>query len=258
MPVFSGAWTGAAGKTMNVTTPMIISDEAIKYILFQRTAYLRLPQSWAYRAWKKFVPVPTYVQTVELEARFRGGAIRRLYEADMRKELDTLAGALPPTCRSVLDIGCGVAGFDVLLAEHYAGQAGGRPDFHLLDKTRVENSVFYGFKPHGAFYSSLDVARRMMVANGTPEKCVHLHEATATNEIGIDGPVDLIVSLISWGFHYPLETYLNRVCELLGGGGMLIVDVRKGTGGLELLRRKLGQVSVLHEEERFQRIRALK
>ena len=55
-----------------------------------------------------------------------------------------------------------------------------------------------------------------------------------------------------------LESVGLPVCELLGGGGMLIVDVRKGTGGLELLRRKLGQVSVLHEEERFQRIRALK
>src|SRR5690606_38151004 len=50
-------------------------------------------------------------------------------------------------------------------------------------------------------------------------------------------PVDSVVSLISWGWHYPVSTYLEPVRSALPPGGRLILHIRPRTGGEEELRR---------------------
>lgn len=40
-------------------------------------------------------------------------------------------------------------------------------------------------------------------------------------------PLDLVISLVSWGFHFPVSTYLDQVHDLLREGGRLILDLRK-------------------------------
>jgi SAM-dependent methyltransferase len=143
----------------------------------------------------------------------------------------------------------------VFLSQHYGGQ---QPVFYLLDKTEIERSVYYGLRSRGAFYNSLDVAKEMLVSNGVSEKCVQLIEATATNEIDIDREVDLVISLISWGFHYPVEAYLERVYDILAEGGSIIMDVRKGADGLGMLENALSKVNVIADHGKFQRVLAIK
>jgi SAM-dependent methyltransferase len=233
---------------------MHIPDEAVPYILFQRTAYLSLPVAVLARL-HSVLPAALYNALVEREARTRRDKIKRLYAEDMRHEYETIRGALPAECAAVLDIGCGVAGIDVLIHQHYADPA---LDIFLLDKTQVEQRVFYQFKPEGAFYNSLTVARDLLVANEIDAAHVHLHEATATNEIAIDTPIDLVLSLISWGFHYPVETYVQRVHEVLRPGGVAILDVRKQTSGLEVLNALFAEVDVLLETKKQHRVAARK
>ena len=55
-------------------------------------------------------------------------------------------------------------------------------------------------------------------------------ETPAPNLEALDGSVDLIYSHMSWGFHYPLETYLDAAAEILKPSGRLILlvdEVRK-------------------------------
>lgn len=234
---------------------MTVSNEALKYILFQRTGYLRFQNTFAYRVFKRILPFSFYNQLVTIEARLGSSRIKSLYDDDMSKEYQTIKDFLPKTCNSILDIGCGVAGIDVYLDRHYKGQ---QPDFYLLDRTKVEGSVFYGFERTGAFYNSLDVARTMLTSNGIPDGRVHLLQATDKNEINIENPVDVVISLISWGFHYPIETYLSRVHGLLSDGGSLIVDIRKGTNGFSALNGVFGRVDVIQDSSKFQRILAVK
>ena len=42
--------------------------------------------------------------------------------------------------------------------------------------------------------------------------------------------VDLAVSFLSCGFHYPLSTYEGFFSNVLAGGGAMIVDVRQTQG----------------------------
>lgn len=240
-----------------MSTNLAVPDAAIPYILFQRTAYLRFPVAPVYRFFNRVLPfeTPLYNVVVAVESRLRRRQIKALYAQDMRREYQTFRRCLPERCNAVLDVGCGVAGIDVLIARHYPDRD---PRFFLLDKSHVEKNVFYLFKRQGAFYNSLDVARTLLTGNGVPPECVRLLEANERNEINIDAQVDLVLSLISWGFHYPVATYLDRVRALLSDDGVLILDVRRGTGGLEDLRRAFRQVEIVQAADKFDRVLARK
>jgi SAM-dependent methyltransferase len=222
---------------------MTVPDEAVKYILFQRALFLRFPDTFTYRVLNRILPFSIYNRLVEREGKIYHSSIKAEYKDNMSREYLSIRDSLPKTCSSILDIGCGVAGIDVLLNNHYEG----KPTFYLLDKTKIEKSVFYDFKHRGAFYNSLDIAKEMLIQNGISERSVHCLEATDANEIDIHRKVDLVISLISWGFHYPIETYLERVYDILIEGGSLILDVRKGTNGIEELNNKFGRVDVVYD-----------
>ncbi|HEU4409995.1 MAG TPA: hypothetical protein VFS43_32370 [Polyangiaceae bacterium] len=234
---------------------MVIPDSAVKYILFQRTGYLRFPKTLLYRALDKALPFSIYNAVVEAESRLGRDRVKALYSDAMGAEYETIRAALPKACSAVLDIGCGVAGLDVFLERHYRGQ---EAHFYLLDKSRTEKAVYYDMASKGAFYNSLGVAEDLLSGNGVPRRRIHLLEANDANEVRVDRPVDVVVSLISWGFHYPVATYAKQVREALADGGVVILDVRKGEGGLDELRRHFGSVEVLQSEPKYDRVVAKK
>lgn len=236
---------------------LAVPDAAIPYILFQRTAYLRFPVAPVYRFLNRTLPfqTPLYNVIVAIESRLRKRRIKALYAEDMRREYGTFRHCLPECCAAVLDIGCGVAGIDVLIQGHYPSRD---LRFYLLDKSQVEKNVFYLFNTRGAFYNSLDVAGALLTDNGIAPDCVRLVEANQRNEINVESQVDLVLSLLSWGFHYPVATYLDRARELLSDGGVLILDVRRATDGLAELRRAFRQVEIVQAADKFDRVVARK
>ena len=237
-----------------MNTDICLPDHAIRYVLLQRTAYLAMPRTIVYRALSKISPWDLTNFVVPVEARFRKSRIRKLFNEDIAREYESIRPALPAHCSAILDVGCGIGGIDVLLNRHYSDT---RPTFFLLDKTQVD-SVYYGFKSKGAFYNSLDVAKEVLTANGVADGKIELVQATEDNRIEIASPIDLAISLISWGFHYPVGTYLERVHELLRPGGHLILDVRKGTDGEAAIRGKFASVQPVEVTEKYTRVLAVK
>ena len=157
--------------------------------------------------------------------------------------------------QTILDIGCGVAGIDLFLDKHYMN---GEVEFFLLDKSHVEEKIHYLFEEKGAYYNSLKIAKTMLTDNGIDESRVHLIEATDNNEIKINSKVNLVLSLISWGFHYPVGVYLDRVYQLLNKGGILILDIRKNTDGFDLLNKKFGNYKLISERAKYCRVYAVR
>jgi SAM-dependent methyltransferase len=154
-------------------------------------------------------------------------------------------------CSNILDVGCGVAGLDYFLYCHYNND---KLQLDLLDKTHINRNVYYGYKSRGAFYNSLDLAKELLISSGIPPNNIHLHEATMFNDINVSCKFDLVVSLLSWGFHYPVETYLDRVYDLLRGDGVLIMDIRKGSNGIHVLQRKFNKINIIFEQTKFYRV----
>src|SRR5262245_3259185 len=58
------------------------------------------------------------------------GELKSLYAADVARDLMLLQPYLPQRADAILDIGCGMAGIDLLLWRHY-----GDPVLNLLDGT---------------------------------------------------------------------------------------------------------------------------
>lgn len=227
------------------------------YILFQRTEYLRMARSknrLVQFLYKIFLSVSSFNLYVKIEAFLFHKRVSESYDKDMNFEYSTIKNYLPKDAKNVLDIGCGVAGIDAILFTHYYKNL----DVYLLDKSAVNHKVFYSFENMGAFYNSLSIAHDLLLLNGVPMEKIYTQEVTNDNKINFQNSFDLVISLISWGFHYPISTYLDQVYSKMQTGGVLIVDVRKETDGEDIIRKKFGTLSVILDEKKYRRILAVK
>ena len=105
--------------------------------------------------------------------------IKSIFNKDIHKEYSEIKTYLPKKIDSILDIGCGVAGIDILISNHYHNNIG----IHLIDKTQVDKNIYYRFKQKGSFYNSLELSRKLLEFNGIDHKKIHLQEATPNNQI---------------------------------------------------------------------------
>jgi SAM-dependent methyltransferase len=138
--------------------------------------------------------------------------------AEYRALRPLLAGLAPGR---IADIGCGYAFFDLFAARDLGASV-------LLIDLEANERRHFGFQPEGAAYSSLAVARALLVANGVPDdRIATLNPGTADPVAA--GPVDLAVSFLSCGFHYPVSLYAGFFRQAVRPGGSVIVDLRAAT-----------------------------
>lgn len=232
---------------------IVLPREAIRYILLQRTGYLRDDRLFRFLSRLVYLrPLSSF--SVFSRTLLFGKRLEKAFLADIHAEFLTLENSLPAAGRSILDVGCGLAAIDVHISRYYDHKA----DIFLLDRTSTEKKVYYDFNDSGAFYNSLEVSKRLLTTNGVPEENIHLQEATADNAIEFGEQFDIILSLISWGFHYPVETYIRPAFSKLKPGGIVILDIRKDTGGEAALGQFFEDVSVVLEREKYRRVIATK
>lgn len=224
---------------------LVVPDRALPYVLMQKTRLQRL--SGITTLFRQ----PYFAWLARLEARVWAEDTRRNYVALMRREYATLASALPSRASHVLDVGCGVAGIDVLLFQHYRRDAGIM--FSLLDRTQTDARLRYGFADQGEFYNSLEVARELLIANGVSAGRIQLIPAQEGYIVPVH-QVDLALSLRAWGFHFPVETYLPAVMRAMRPGAWLIIDVRPHTGGEDALQRAGLEVHPVKQKLKYKRL----
>lgn len=127
------------------------------------------------------------------------------YATDVANDFAQMEPHFPEKVDTILDIGCGLAGLDVLLRRKYP-----KARVMLLDK---EVGVpYYNFEQGMAPYGNRAAAEELLLANG-------VHDAEWIEGSG-ELEADLIVSTLAWGFHFPLSTYKVR--------GFCIADLRRG------------------------------
>lgn len=123
--------------------------------------------------------------------------------------------------RSFLDIGCGLAGPSVLISKYLND-----PWTFLLDK-EDNNQLRYGYENHDAFYNKQYLTEQFFRLNGHP----HFKYLDGLDPLTGFMPVDLIVSFYSWGWHYPIGTYIEQVNDITKRGSLIITDIRVTTKG---------------------------
>lgn len=229
-----------------------LRPEAKELVLYQRTEIVNYQKKSKIKKWlvRKGILADDFKNSIKVAAHSNEVDVESSYFGIMEENAQKILPHIPINTRVLMDIGCGIAGVNIFLYEKLNLEK-----IYLLDKSAVDESIWYMFKEKGAFYNSLELAKQTMVDNGVPEHVVEPITAPDDGVIRVaEGSTDLIISTISWGYHYPIEIYLPSVNKILSESGILILDVRHNTNGLEVLAQNF-DIEVIETTEKFDRVR---
>ena len=102
-------------------------------------------------------------------------------------------------CKHAIDIGCGI-GYQF----KQIAQLNSQCYFDLLDKTGDEPST--GYTSNGYAHNDLSLTQKFTKGLNCTVYNV--------DDYAWDMPVDIVYSTLSWGWHYPLELYLDSVLSI--------------------------------------------
>lgn len=118
---------------------------------------------------------------------------------------------------TILDIGSGIAVIDLLLAQYLPNSK-----FYLLDKEgfNFRRGVYYD-PDYPEYHNWAPVHDAVNATGFDPSRFTTLSPTDSWPE-----QVDVVTSYISYCWHYPKETYWDKIMQSLKIGGKLILDVR--------------------------------
>ena len=109
--------------------------KAIPLVLFQRTQYLKNSQFFkllSFIGTKRAL----YKSSIILKSLLFSKGIIEEFTKDMLKEYETIRNYMPETCDKIMDIGCGVAGIEVVIERNKTQK--NATHYYLIDKTQID------------------------------------------------------------------------------------------------------------------------
>lgn len=217
-------------------------------VALQRTTHLKtIPRigSLSYIAWAEHVPVFLYAEAMLRKKAILGGAM-----SDIEREFATIRDYLDSrTVSRMIDIGCGHGLIDLLFWREY------RCALHLVDIEKTADR-HHDWNSKGAGYASLKAARSFLIRNGVPGEMIQATNPKKQMLAVKPGETDLVISLLSAGFHYPVSEYAATVLKALRPGGVFIFDARNGAGQDTL--EGFSSVEAIDEGPKRRRLAAVK
>jgi hypothetical protein len=69
--------------------------------------------------------------------------------------------------------------------------------------------------------------------------------------------IDLVISFISWGFHYPLEEYWKDILARINlSESIMVLDVRRGTSSFNFLYSQDNlRVDLIESNDKYDRVK---
>lgn len=218
---------------------MQIPSKTLYYIVFQRADTIRRTRLTMFLGKLAYKFNFLYPVSARILSILKAKEVRMRFEQELREEFALIKNHLPAIEAPVIvDIGAGVGGIDIFLSEFYTNQA----SLYLLDKSQVDYDITPGLSKRHGFYTSFDAAEALLTQNGIKKE--HIHFLSPGDELP---KANIIISLYSWGFHYPIETYAAKVkaCR----GATLIMDLWKGRGQEEEFKKWFGPYIVLRDTD---------
>ncbi len=217
-----------------------IDEAACVLLAYQRAQHISRRARLSWEAGKKEV---LSSEVVERRQSIIQGAFLEIYQ-----EYLPLKNALTPVrVSSVCDIGCGQAINDVFLHLDF------KPEFTLVDIETTEDQYHF-WSDSGSGYASLAAAKALLVENGAEENQVTSINPRKEKWSPIETTFDLVTSLYSCGFHYPIDGYLDLFIRTIETGGAVCLDLRRhylktGSEALSLLNA-LASPMIVYEDRK--------
>ncbi len=211
--------TASSPRIADLDTSAFTASDVLNLIL-QRSEIIRdqANHNRYIKAWINgdTAPLTELITTIGAQELIRRAAAFILLEYE---ELRPILAKAPP--RAGTDIGCGYALIDLFLAQDFDCA------MTLIDLEQT-NERHFGFQPTGSAYSDLATAAAFLQSNGiAPSRITTINpERDSVADIRDQ---DLVMSLISCGFHYPWTTYESFFRDAVKPGGRIILDLRRKT-----------------------------
>ena len=160
------------------------------------------------------------------------------------KDFKRLENYITKDIKNWLDIGCGLGYINIPIFKKLS-----TGNIYLLDKSKIETHkriTQFGSTKNFGFYNNLEFTKEFLMLNGIPDEKINLITPDSINNI--DKKLDLIISLLSWGFHYPFDTYSDSVYNLLNDSGIIIIYCRS-THYQEILKDKRFTWEILNNDK---------
>ena len=132
------------------------------------------------------------------------------YIVDVKSDYEDIKNFL--TGPYIVDIGAGMGGIDFLIKSY-----NNNLNVTLLDGEEVEDGEHYGFKENLKFYSNNQIAKNFFTDN-------NINATFLKADTSIIVKCNTLISLNSWGFHYPLNRYTQFVQN--NRPQIIIIDIR--------------------------------
>ena len=174
-----------------------LNNKSKRLLLLQRNELLSEKQIWLRRKFGRFAFTNFFINF------FQSKNIDKKTEDLFIKELNTFQNFLPQNVINIMDIGCGLGIIDILLNNFYNKQT----NFYLLDKNKVDSKIKYGFNSNYESYNSLNETKNLLLKNEINTNQINIFDVD--KKIEINKKIDLVISLKSMGYHYPIDNYIN-------------------------------------------------
>ena len=158
-------------------------------------------------------------------------------------EFNQLKKFLPRNVNYILDIGSGLGIIDIYLNNHFNNV----PKFTLIDKTHLEKKVSYGFDNRGQFYNNFDLTLDFLKENGINGERINLIDVDLKESICNN--YDLVISLLSMGYHYPVDQYLEILKKNTNKNTIFIFDIADEYNNFNDISQLFEEVNIIYKSQ---------
>ena len=214
-----------------------------KLLLLQRNELLSKKQNWLRKRFGRLIFTNIFVNYFQIQD------IEKRTEELFRREIEAIKDYLPKNVENIMDIGCGLGIINIYLNQIYNNQ----PNFFLLDKNRIDKEIKYGFSSEYESYNDLNQTKNLLLNNNINS----LHTIDVEKDIKIENKIDLVISLKSMGYHYPIDQYLKLFRTCCDYNTCFIFDVSEGYYNASLLKKHFDVVDIIYEEKSIHSLKRL-
>ena len=213
-----------------------LNSKSKKLLLLQRNELLTKTQNLIRKKFGRFLFTNFFINY------FQNQDLEKITEELFLKELNTFKNFLPNSVNTIMDIGCGLGIINIYLNEFFEK----KPVFFLLDKNKVDRKITYGFSSNYESYNDLNETKHILLENNIDTSCMYLFDVE--KQFVITKKMDLVISLKSMGYHYPINTYIELFRNCCTKNTVFIYDIGENQYDENYLKTIFDDVKIIYEE----------
>ena len=214
-----------------------LNKKSKKLLLLQRNELLTERQIFLRKKFGRFLFTNFFINF------FQNKNIEKITEELFLKELETFKHFLPNYAKNIMDIGCGLGIINIYLNKFFEK----KPIFFLIDKNRIDKKINYGSSSNYESYNDLNETKNILLENDVDFERIHLFDVE--KQFQINKKMDLVISLKSMGYHYPINTYIELFKNCCTKDTIFIYDIGDNQYDENYLKTIFDNVKIIYEEK---------